>query len=93
MCRGLQEVQAEKEAKRADKLAKREAKLKAKTNENADPPPAFATTHVGNIPMAVAVSFRGSPCMMPPLANVQLLPHFQRVPVPPGLDACNANAD
>ena len=75
MCvrRGLQEVQAEKEAKRADKLAKREAKRAASMRAENTPPVAVTAAapiaaYMDGLPVVRAVPMC-TPVPMPNLAR------------------------
>ena len=76
MCvrRGLQEVQAEKEAKRADKLAKREAKRAASMRAENTPPVAVTAAadldglYMDRLPVARAI-LMPTPVAMPNLAR------------------------
>ena len=72
MCvrRGLQEVQAEKEAKRVDKLAKREAKRAASMPTENTPPVACVpiAANMDGLPVACAVPMC-TPVPMPNLAR------------------------
>ena len=88
----VQEVQAEKEAKRlgkeAKKLARRAAALPAVATEAATPVAPCAavpmTAHDVGLPVAVAVPMRATPVAMPNLAPT---PSPLLVPVPAGLSA------